>query len=106
MLEGIAFFVLASTAATAPTMIRQEDNLVVVRKEQSASIEQAVENALNRFLANTVATYQTDPLTIIGEDVPFVSPVTSSFMLKAKLRIGGEVIQPPIDFDDIVYFDE
>jgi len=106
MLEGLALFALASTAATAPTMQRKEEGLVVIRREQSASIEQSVENALNKFLAGTVITYQTDPLSVGGEDIPFVSPVTSSFTVKAKLRVGGEVIQPPIDFDDLVYFDE
>lgn len=106
MLEGLALFALASTAVTAPTMQRKEESLVVIRREQSASIEQSVENALNKFFSGTVTTYQTDPLLVSGEDIPFVSPVISSFTVKAKLRVGGEVIQPPIDFDDLIYFDE
>jgi hypothetical protein len=106
MLEGLALFALASTAVTAPAMQRKEESLVVIRREQSASIEQSVENALNKFLSGTATTYQTNPLLVRGEDIPFVSPVISSFTVKAKLRVGGEVIQPPIDFDDLIYFDE
>lgn len=40
------------------------------------------------------------------QEVPFVSPVTSSFKVKAVLKIGQGITQPPIDLDDIVYLDE
>ena len=106
MIEGIALVTLASATATAPAVRWREENIVIVRKEQSASIEQAVENVLNNLLVGTVTTYQSAPPRVGQEDVPFVSPVTSSFTVKAKLRVGGKVVQPPIDFDDIIYFDE
>ncbi len=106
MLEGVALFALAATTAAAPAMQTKEENLVILRKEQSASVEQAIERAFSGLLAATVTTYQNDPPSVDNEDVPFVSPVISSITVKAKLRVEGEVIQPPIDFDDIVYFDE
>lgn len=106
MLEGIALVALASTAATAPTNRRHEESFVIVRKERSASVEQAIERVLSGLLAETVTTYQSDPLPVGSKDIPFVSPVISSFTIKAKLKVGGEIVQPPIDFDEIVYFDE
>lgn len=102
MIESMAFFALATPAATTPTMRRKEDNIVIVRKEQSASIEQA----FVPLLAETVTTYQSDPPSANSDDVPFVSPVVSSVIVKAKVQIGGEIVQPPIDFGDVVYFDE
>ncbi len=106
MIEGIVLAAFASATATAPVVRRKEENIVIVRMEQSASTEQAVENVLNNLLAGTVTTYQFVPPSVGQEDVPFVSPLTSSFTVKAKLRVGGEIVQPPIDFDNIIYFDE
>jgi hypothetical protein len=40
------------------------------------------------------------------EEVPFVSPVKRAFMVTASVIVGGRIVQPPIDEDDIVYFDE
>lgn len=39
------------------------------------------------------------------EDIPFVSPVKRSLKVTAAVTIGGRVVQPPIDEDDVVYFD-
>lgn len=106
MIEGIVLAAFASATVTAPAVRRKEENIVFVRVEQSASTEQAVEKILNNLLVGTVTTYQVIPPSVGQEDVPFVSPVTSSFTVKAKLRVGGEIVQPPIEFDDIIYFDE
>ncbi len=81
------------------------ENVLFIRTEQSASIEQAIERALSPLHAETVSTYQSDPPSVDNEDVAFVSPVDSAFTVKAKLRVGGEIVQPPIDLNDIVYFD-
>jgi hypothetical protein len=40
------------------------------------------------------------------DDDPFFSPVISSVKVKMKLHIGGKVEQPPIDEDDLIYWDE
>lgn len=103
MIEHLVLAAVASTAATAPIMRRTEDS-VIVRREQSASTEQGIERLLGGLLIGTVTTYQA--VSLVTEDVPFVSPVISSSVVKARLKIGGQVGQPPIDFDDIVYFDE
>lgn len=106
MRGGIALLALASNASTAPAIHRKEENIVIVGKEHSASIEQATEDVLSRLLVETVTTYQFGLSSIDSETAPFVSPVTNSFTIKARLRVGGKIVQPPIDFDDIVYFDE
>lgn len=103
----IVFIALATNAAaTAPALKLKEDNLVIIRQERSASIEQAVEHAISGLLAGTATTYQSDPPSVGFDHAPFVSPITSSFIVKAKLKIDGEVVQPPIDLDDVVYFNE
>jgi hypothetical protein len=40
------------------------------------------------------------------EEVPFVSPVKRSFTVTASVVVGGRIVQPPIDEDDVVYFDD
>ncbi len=106
MIGELAFMALATTTAAAPAMKRKEESLVIVRKEQSASIEQITQHSICGLFAGTVTTYQSEPPSLGNDNVPFISPITCSFTVKAKLRVGGEVVQPPIDFDDIVYFDE
>jgi hypothetical protein len=106
MLEAIALAALASTAATAPAVRRSEESFVTIRQEQSASLEQATESVFNKFNTESVTTYQADPPFVGNEDLPFVSPVVSSFSIKAKLKVGRNIVQPPIDIEDIVYFDD
>ena len=108
MIAGIAFVALASAAMTPPAIRPKVESIVIVRKDQSASIEQAIEAAISGWLHTRLVTttYQTDALWLNNGDAPFVSPVTNSVTVKARLRVSGEVAQLPIDFDDIVYFDE
>lgn len=50
-------------------------------------------------------TKKTESCPPSDEDAPFVSPVKRSFMVIASVIVGGRVVQPPIDEDDVVYFD-
>ncbi len=40
------------------------------------------------------------------DDDPFFSPVTESFTVNVTLKMGGKVEQPPIDEEDLIYWDE
>ena len=81
---------------------KREDNIVVVSKAQSAST-MPYSTGIFEFI-QTATTYQAK-LPSSNEDI-FVSPVKRSFVVTASVVIGGRVVQPPIDEDDIVYFDE
>lgn len=101
--------VLAYAPATEPAMNKREQSYVIVGKLQPASTEQSIAditNITNGLLAGTATTYQSEPPSVDNDDVPFVSPVKRSFMVIAQVIVGGRVVQPPIDEDDIVYFDE
>jgi hypothetical protein len=40
------------------------------------------------------------------DDDPFFSPVIKSFTVNVTLKMGGKVEQPPIDEEDLIYWDE
>lgn len=40
------------------------------------------------------------------DDDPFFSPVIESFTVNVTLKMGGRVEQPPIDEEDLIYWDE
>ncbi len=98
--------VFACASATEPAMNKREQNYVIVSKAQPASTEKSSADIINGLFTGTATTYQSEPPSVDNDDVPFVSPVKRSLMVTAQVIVGGRVVQPPIDEDDIVYFDE
>lgn len=98
------YLVSAIAQLQEPVTRKREDNIVVVGKAQSASTMPYSTGIFDELFIQTATTYQLKSASL-NEDV-FISPVKRSFMVTAPVVVGGRVIQPPIDEDDIVYFDE
>lgn len=92
-------------AATSDLFSATEKSPATGQREHASSAEQqAIEQG---SVPSDISTYRQETyLSTGGDEVPFASPVVSSMRVSARLKIGGEVAQLPIDPDDIIYLDE
>ena len=86
---------------------RRDDDYVVVSTAQVAPTYFDFEEFLHKFhRIDHVATYINEPINSVkGMDL-FGTSQVKSIRVTAPLVIGGYFVQPPIDEENFVYFDE
>ncbi len=91
-----------TTVGNSAALVISRDLLQLMELEVGDEVEIAV--ADRTMTLRPVVETDPEPETI--DETPFVSPVKRTIEVKGTYRVGGRVAPPPIDEDDIVYFDE
>lgn len=88
---------------------KREDSYVIVGKSQTSPTAVSINNFFAQPQDNSLTIYQSVPDTKIDNsdnEGERIFPATRSFIVNAPVVFRGKGIQPPIDEDAIVYFDE
>lgn len=92
--------------STYPITKKKRDDYFVVSESKSASTYLDLDKLReNYFGVGNLVTYKSHPMLRIEKD-GMVSPIKNSISVLVPFRLGGKISQPPIDDDDLVFFDD
>jgi len=96
-----------TTVLQQSTIEKRQDEIVIVAKNQPTPTIIDFNKFFEKFInSDSLITYISTPIAREEEDDFFVSPIKRSINITTPIIVGGRVTQPPIDEEDIVYFDE
>jgi len=91
-----------TTVGNSAALVISRDLLQLMELEVGDEVEIAVADRTMTLRP----VLEVDPETEAVDETPFVSPIKRAIHAKTTYRVGGRIAPPPIDEDDIVYFDE
>lgn len=100
---------MITTAATVPQPVitRRKENVVIVGKQAPASTFKSFNDLFEQMQVKfSSSESRIIPASPMDEEDIFVSPIKRTITVKAKFVVSGRIIQPPIDDEDEIYFDE
>ena len=107
MIDQLMIAIAAVSSAQESNIKNREENYVIVGKSRFASSLIYGNDFFEQMGAkNPLATYQQKAVSLINDNQMDVSPPLRSFTVTAPIIFRGRGVQPPIDEEDTVYFDE
>ena len=89
-----------TTVGNSAALVISRDLLQMMELEVGDEVEIAVADR-----TMTLRPVQ-EPAPRLMDETPFVSPVKRAIRARVTYQVGGRMLPPPVDEDEIIYFDE